>query len=67
MQPYPSEKKKKKKERNSPHHTIMQAQVILNKNQHKPLDQPYPPKAETKRKKEYDPKAWEKETSNTVS
>jgi len=29
--------------------------------------QPRPPRAETKRKKEYNPKAWGKETSNTVS
>ena len=32
-----------------------------------PLDQPYPPRTETKRKKEFDPEDWEKETSNTVS
>ena len=30
----------------------------------KPLDQPY--RAETKRKKEFNLEAWEKETSNTV-
>jgi len=31
---------------------------------HKPLDQPY--RAETKRKKEFNLEAWEKETSNIV-
>lgn len=34
---------------------------------HNPLDQPYPPRAEIKRKKEYNPRAWEKETSNGAS
>jgi len=29
---------------------------------HKPLDQPYPPRAETQSKKKYDPIAWGKET-----
>jgi len=53
--------------RNSPlpsecRHASFQTQSL-----HKPLDQPYPPRAETERKNEYDPKAWEKETSNTVS
>ena len=33
---------------------------------HKPQNQAQPQRAETKRKKEYDPKAWEKETSKTV-
>jgi len=32
--------------------------------QHKPLNISFPPRAKTKRKKEYNPKAWEKETSN---
>ena len=36
----------------------------LTRNQNKPLKQPYPPRAKTKRKKEYNPKAWEKETSS---
>ena len=34
---------------------------------HKPLHQPYPPRAETKRNKEFNHKAWEKETSNTIN
>ena len=33
----------------------------------KPLGQPRPPRAETKREKKYDPKTWEKETSNPAS
>jgi len=37
------------------------------KNLHKPLDQTHPLRAENKRKKKYNPKAWEKEISNTVS
>ena len=34
---------------------------------HKLLDQPYPLREDAERKKEYDPKAWEKETSSTVN
>ena len=34
---------------------------------HKPQNQPHPQREETKRKKGYDPKAWEKEISKTVS
>ena len=36
----------------------------LTRNQHIPLNQPFPPREKTKRKKEYNPKAWEKETSS---
>ena len=39
----------------------------LTRNQNKPLKPPYPPRAKTKRKKEYNPKAWEKETSSGTS
>jgi len=34
------------------------------RNQHKPFNQPFPPRAKIKRKKEYNPKAWIKDTSN---
>ena len=36
----------------------------LTRSQHKPLLQPFPPRAKTKMKKEYNRKAWEKETSH---
>ena len=36
----------------------------LTRNQHKPLNQPFPPREKTKRKEEYNPTAWEKETSS---
>ena len=36
------------------------------RNQHKPLKQPFPLRAKTKRKKGYNPKVWEKETSNGI-
>ena len=39
----------------------------LTKNQHKPLNQPFPPRAKTRREKEYNLKAWEKETSSEAS
>ena len=37
------------------------------RSQHKQLNQPFPLRAKTKRKKEYDPKALAKETSNGVN
>ena len=39
----------------------------LTRNQHKLLKQPFLLRAKTKRKKGYNPKVWEKETSNGVS
>ena len=36
-------------------------------NQNKPLNQPFLPRAKTKRKKEYNPKGWEKDTSSGTS
>ena len=65
MEHCPSEGKKKKK---TPLHTRIQTQDPPNtQSLHKPQNQPHPQKAETKRKKEYDPKAWEKEISKTAS
>ena len=37
------------------------------RNQHKPFNQLFPPRAKIKRKKEYNPKAWIKETSSGAS
>ena len=39
----------------------------LTRNQNKALNQPFLPRAKTKRKKEYNPKAWEKDTSSGTS
>ena len=43
------------------------AQVTPTRNQHKPFNQPFPPRAKIKRKKDYNPKAWIKETSSGAS
>jgi len=39
----------------------------LTRNQHRPLNQPFPPRVKTKRKKEYNPKACKKEISRGAS
>ena len=45
----------------------MQAQVTPNKKSTQTTHQPFPPRAKTKRKKEYNPKAWGKETLSGAS
>ena len=39
----------------------------LTRSQHKPLNQPFPPRAKTKKQMEYNPKSWEEETSSGAS
>lgn len=51
----------------SPPPTRMQRQVLPTCSLCKQLDQPNPPRAETKKEGGYGPTAWEKETPNTVS
>ena len=43
------------------------AQVTPTRNQHKPFNQPFPPRAKIKRKKYHNPKAQEKETTSGAS
>ena len=56
-QPCPQEEKQTNKQTS--------AQISPYTSLHKPLDQTC--EGQTKRKKEFNPEAWEKETSNTVS
>jgi len=47
--------------------TYLFPQVTTNRSLHKPLDQPFPPRAKIKRKKEFNLQPQEKEISNTIN
>ena len=63
----PNRGKKHNNNHKLPAPTRAQAEVTCNRSLHRPLDQFYPPRAESKTKKEFGLKAWRKETTNTIN